>query len=381
MFPTPSTKTAQLALDTIRQVPREGIPSWLLNVMEHAAIERLAGVLPGDYRKDPEEVYLKFQQSIGTCLLDQWIPLNPLTIGSTGFEEDAKTRITATTGAEQIMCDGIPIDSPESVVEHMERFVFPAIRQAITGFDVSRRVKEIVKSETALQHRLGPAILKSGYDFVSFPTLAYYTYGYANYFQAYALYPEVIETHFSLQADLALLNNRAAARAYIEAGLPPLFRLDHDMADSHGLLVRPDTLDKLWLPHFARCLEPLLHTDVGLIWHCDGNLMQMVPRLLEVGIRGFQGFQYEDGMDYERICRMKTKAGESLVIIAGVSVTRTLPHGTPSAIQREMAWLVENGPKTGLFLGASSSITPGVPWENLVTLVEGLKYYQTQHCG
>ncbi len=65
------------------------------------------------------------------------------------------------------------------------------------------------------------------------------------------------------------------------------------------------------------------------------------------------------------------------VIIAGVSVTRTLPFGTPADVRREMGWLVENGPPTGLFLGASSSIAPGVPWENLRTLVEGLPYYQT----
>ena len=380
MFPAPSTKTAHLTLDTILQVPTNGIPSWFLNVMEHTHIERLAGVQPGEYRNSPEEVYLKYQQAIGTCLLDQWIPLNPLTIGNTGFEADAKTRNMATTGAERIVCDGIQIITPESVVEHMERYLFPGIRRAIKEFDESRRFQEIVESEIALQCRLGPAILKSGYGFVQFPTFAYDTYGYTNYFQAYALYPEVIETHFSLQADLALLNNRAAARAYIEAGLPPLFRLDHDMADSRGLLVRPDSLDKLWFPHFVRCLDPLLHTDVCLIWHCDGNLMQMVPRLLDVGIRGFQGFQYEDGMDYERICRMKTTAGDSLVIIAGVSVTRTLPQGTPSDVRREMNWLVKHGPKTGLFLGGSSSITPGVPWENLVTLVEGLKYYQSFRC-
>jgi len=380
MFPAPSTKTAHLTLDTILQVPTNGIPSWFLNVMEHTHIERLAGVQPGEYRNSPEEVYLKYQQAIGTCLLDQWIPLNPLTIGNTGFEADAKTRNMATTGTERIVCNGIQIITPESVVEHMERYLFPWIRRAITEFDESRRFQEIVESEIALQCRLGPAILKSGYGFVQFPTFAYDTYGYTNYFQAYALYPEVIETHFSLQADLALLNNRAAARAYIEAGLPPLFRLDHDMADSRGLLVRPDSLDKLWFPHFVRCLDPLLHTDVCLIWHCDGNLMQMVPRLLDVGIRGFQGFQYEDGMDYERICRMKTTAGDSLVIIAGVSVTRTLPQGTPSDVRREMNWLVKHGPKTGLFLGGSSSITPGVPWENLVTLVEGLKYYQSFRC-
>jgi hypothetical protein len=39
---------------------------------------------------------------------------------------------------------------------------------------------------------------------------------------------------------------------------------------------------------------------------------------------------------------------------------------------------VRCGPETGLFLGASSSITPGVPWQNLATLVEGLTYYRTQ---
>jgi uroporphyrinogen decarboxylase len=180
-----------------------------------------------------------------------------------------------------------------------------------------------------------------------------------------------------LQADLATLNNRAAARAYIAGDLPPLYRLDHDMADSRGTLVRPESLDRIWFPHFARCLEPLLRAGVRLIWHCDGNLMAMVPRLLEVGLHGFQGFQYEDGMDYARICRMKTREGAGLIVMGGVSVTRTLPYGTPDGVRRELRWLVENGPATGLFLGASSSITPGVPWRNVQTLVEGLKYYRT----
>jgi len=202
-----------------------------------------------------------------------------------------------------------------------------------------------------------------------------------NYFSAYALYPEAMEKGFSLQADVCLLNNRAAARAYREGNLPPLYRLDHDMADSRGTLVAPETLDRIWLPHFARCLKPLLDTDVRLIWHCDGNLMAMVPRLLEVGIRGFQGFQYEAGMDYERICRMKARDGSDLVIIAGVSVSRTLPLGTPGDVRREMKWLVENGPPTGLFLGGSSSMTPGVPWENVRVLMEGLRHYRTRGRG
>ncbi len=367
------TETAQLALDTIFQKPARGIPTWLVHIMQHEHIERLAGVQPGEYQRNPEGTYLAYLQAIGVCFLDQYIPMNPLTMGDQGYEGKERK---ATTGAEKIVVNGIVIDSPEAAIEHLERFVFPGIQSQIDGFNEDRRVKEILAGEAVIQEKLGFEILKTGYGFVRFPCFRYTTYGYENYLMAYVLYPEVMERDFSLQADLALLNNRAAARAYLEGGLPPLYRLDHDMADSRGTLVDIKSLDEIWFPHFARCLEPMLKTDVRMIWHCDGNLMEMVPRLIEVGIRGFQGFQYECGMDYEKICRMKTRDGESLIIIAGVSVTRTLPMGRPEDVKRELKWLVENGPETGLFLAGSSSVTPGVPWENIQAFIEGLKYYR-----
>jgi len=373
MLTEPLSENAQLALDTILQKPTDGVPSWLIHVMEHSQIERIAGTPPGSYREDPHAVYLAFQGAFGTCLLDQYIPDNPLSMGDHGYESARKG---ATTGAESIVVDGMVIDSPEAVVEHMERFVFPGIKKAMGEFDEERRVREIIEHERAVQEELGADMLKSGYGFVRFPGFAYGAYGYVHYFSAYALYPEVLEKGFSLQGDLSLLNNRAAARAYVEADLPPLYRLDHDIADGRGTLVTPESLDRIWLPHFARCIEPVVRAGVRLIWHCDGNLMAMVPRLLDAGLKGFQGFQYEHGMDYERICRMKARDGSDLVIIGGVSVSRTLPMGTPQDVRREVTWLVEKGPRTGLFLGGSSSITPGVPGENLDALLEGLRHYR-----
>ena len=372
------TESAQLALDTLCQAPTTGIPGKWVNIMEHAHIERLAGVLPGEYKKRPEETYVACQRAIGACLLDQYIPQNPLTIGNQGYEGKP---LTATTGAAHTVLDGLSIDGPEAVAEHLETFAFPRLKTAIAAFDETLRTREILDRERAIQKTLGPSFLKSGYGFIRFPTFAYGSYGYAPYFSAYALFPDLIETHFSLQADLSLLNNRAAARAYLEGDLPPLYRLDHDMADSRGTLASIASLDKMWFPHFTRCMEPVLKTGIRLVWHCDGNLMAMVPRLLDVGISGFQGFQYEDGMAYEKICAMKTRDGRSLIIMAGVSVTRTLPFGTPSDVKRELAWLVKNGPKTGLFLGCSSSITPGVPYDNIQTLIEGFKYYRIHGRG
>lgn len=369
----PLSETAQLALDTIHRKAVKGIPGWMLHVMEHAHIERLAGAAPGDYLRDPEPTYLAMQRNLGTCLLDQYLWDNPLTMGSQGFEGGERG---ATTGADEIVRDGILIDSPEAVVRHLEDVVFPGLQSAAASCDEAARTAEIIRHEREVQQRLGPQMLKGPYGFVRFPGLAYGSYGYVDYFSAYALYPEVMEKHFRLQADAALPNNRAAARAFREAGLPPLYRLDHDMADSRGLLVRVESLDEIWLPHFARCIEPLLREGVTLIWHCDGNLMDLVPRLLDAGVKGFQGFQYEDGMDYASICRMKARDGDDLVIFAGSSVTTTLPMGTPADVRDELRFLVENGPPTGLFLGGSSSIAPGVPWENLQTLAEGMKYYR-----
>ncbi|HPD13323.1 MAG TPA: uroporphyrinogen decarboxylase family protein [Planctomycetota bacterium] len=369
------TENTRLALDTILRRPTRGIPTWMLHIMEHSTIERLAGAASGEYRRDPSRVYLAMQRAVGACMIDQFIPDNPLSMGAQGFESHEKG---ATTGAERVVLDGLEITGPEAVAEHLERFEFPRLRKAAAEFDEARRTADILRGEAAVQATLGPDILKAPYAVARFPCFRYGAYGYAPYFMAYALYPEVMERDFSLQADLALRNNRAVARAYREGNLPPLLRLDHDMADSRGTLVDVRSLDRLWFPHFTRCLEPLVRSDVRLIWHCDGNLMEMVPRLLDVGLRGFQGFQYECGMDYERICRMKAKDGSELVILAGVSVSTTLPYGTPDDVRRELRWLVEAGPRTGLFLGASSSITPGVPWHNLRALVEGLAYYRAR---
>ena len=140
-FPPPATETAQLALDTILHKPATGIPAWLLNVMEHRHIERIAGAPPGAYRQDPDGVYIAMQQRLGTCLLDQYLATNPLTMGDAGYERDAERRGSATSGVGSIVCDGMLIDSPESVVEHMEQFVFPRLQQSMAVFDEDSRVR------------------------------------------------------------------------------------------------------------------------------------------------------------------------------------------------------------------------------------------------
>jgi len=367
---------ARLAWDTIDLKPTDGIPTFMVHVMDVPFIEDFTGHARGEFRRDHEKVYLEFQDRCGCCMIDQYIPDNPLTMGREGFDD--LTPRSATTGAARVVLDGIEIDSPEAVVEHMERFAFPRLVQEAkdAAADLDRMASEIIQGELDVQRKFGLDILKVPYR-SAFPGLGYYGYGYENYFAAYALYPEVMEKAFSLQADYSVLVNQAIARAVADGHLPPLVRLDHDMADSRGTLVDVRSLDRIYFPHFARAIEPLLNAGIRCIWHCDGNLSAMVPRLLAAGVGGFQGFQYEDGMDYVNICRMRDRDGGPLLIIAGVSVTRTLPMGGKQDVIDHMNWLVANGPPVGMFLGPSSSVVPGTSSENIRTMIEGLQYFRT----
>lgn len=369
---------ARLAWDTFDLKTTKGIPSWMLHVMDVPFMEEMTGHAPGEYARNPGKVYLAFQRLAGACYIDQYIPTNPMTMSHTGF--DAATTRTATTGAAEIILDDIRIDSPEAVLEHLEKVVLPRRVRQIAAFDPddSAEIDKLIASECAVQQLFGPDLLKGPYSdgFQSFPTFHNYTYGYENYFMAYAMCPELMERDFAVAGDLAVLQNHRAARAIVQGGLPRLVRLDYDMADSRSTLVNIRSLDKIWFPHLERAIRPFLEAGIRLIWHCDGNLMEMVPRLLAVGIGGFQGFQYEDGMDYEQICRMTDRDGNPLFILAGASVTRTLPFGTREDVIREMKWLVRHGPKVGLMLGGSSSVVPGTSRENIRAVIEGLIYYQ-----
>jgi hypothetical protein len=376
-------RRAQLAWDTIAMKPARGVATWMFHTMDIPFIEQETGRKAGDFKRDPDGVYLALQDKAGCCFIDQYIPTNVLTMGQHGFE--SSTQRSATTGADQIVRDGMVIDSPEAAAEHMERVLMPQRTAEIAALrqgNADEQVRKLIERESSVQARFGPEILKGPYDgFGCFPHLHYGRYGYADYFMAYALYPELMERDFAQQADLAVLRNTLSARAIIEGGLPRLVRLDHDMVDSRGPLVSLKSLERIWWPHFARSIKPLLEAGVRLIWHCDGNQMPVIPMLLEAGIGGFQGFQYEDGMDYVAICRMKDRRGGPLFIVGGVSVTRTLPFGSPSDVRDQLKWLVENGPPAGLMLGPSSSIVPGVPHENLRAFMEGLNYYRLHGRG
>jgi hypothetical protein len=353
-----------------RQGREDGIPSWMLFPLDVTWAERLLGEPPGTYFQDPIDMEIRKMQACRTAFMDQMV---------TAPEHQVESGFGGRLPWEPFELDGIAIDGPEAVCEHMERVVIQGLERAIG--DVERTNPDLVRAFVGemkeSQRLLGPDILRVPYGFINGkPVLRYFQYGYEWYLMFYALYPTVQAEAFRLEGELSRLQNQALAAALIEHDMPRLVRWDHDMTDSRGSLVDMDSLDRMYFPAMERAAEPLLERGIRIIWHCDGNVNDYIPRLLDIGFSGFQGFQYECGVDYPAVAEMSTRDGEPLTIIAGGSVTTTLVHGTPEDVHREVDWVVENSGDAYLALGGTSSICPGTPHENIDALLEAIQYYQ-----
>ena len=59
-------------------------------------------------------------------------------------------------------------------------------------------------------------------------------------------------------------------------------------------------------------MEPLVEHNIGVIWHCDGNIHPILDDILDLGVMGLQGFEEEHGVPYGEMVKLRTgPAGRS----------------------------------------------------------------------
>ena len=88
-------------------------------------------------------------------------------------------------------------------------------------------------------------------------------------------------------------------------------------------------------------IEPLVDAGVRLIHHCDGDVRPVVDDYIAIGFSGFQGFQYELGVDPYESEQRRSRLGEELLFFTGLSVSRTLPFGTPEDVRDEVDYFLD----------------------------------------
>jgi hypothetical protein len=242
----------------------------------------------------------------------------------------------------------------------------PDPEQVAESFDLEVAYTEFAAEFRASQQRCGD-ILWCPADWSMIPKALWYAeYGYESALVALALYPERFRKLIQVSAVRGRQRAVLRARAIREGIHPRAILTGEDLCTQRGPMVSPEYLRREYLPLLEYTLEPLLEVGAKVVWHCDGDCRSLLPDVMSCGIGGLQGFQSECGMDLEWIVDLRTRSGDPLLIFGPLSVTKTLPHGTPADVRAEVRRAMAIcRDKASLVFFTSNTITPDTPLDNI----------------
>jgi len=254
----------------------------------------------------------------------------------------------------------------ESLLAEIESL--PAPEELEASFDEEKAYAEFSAEFKAKQVQCGDIVWCPADWRVIPKALWYQEYGYETALTTLALYPDRYRKLIQVSATKARQKAILRARAIREGISPRAFLTGEDLCSQQGPMVSPDYLRREYFPLLEYTLEPLLEVGAKIVWHCDGNYRPLLDDVMACGIAGLQGFQRECGMELEWIVDLRTRKGEPLIIFGPISVTTTLPHGTPDDVRAEVHRAMDLcRDRASLVFFTSNTIIPDVPLENIKT--------------
>ncbi|MEI6513921.1 MAG: GNAT family N-acetyltransferase [bacterium] len=259
--------------------------------------------------------------------------------------------------------------SPEDVRDLIE--AMPDSDSLVNSSEFEQHADQYAKHLMSLRDRSrGEILFLGGFSMPDF--MGGYNWGFTNYLSAFELYPEHLQRYFEIRGESARLFNMCVAEGIKKYSLAPFVYGGDDICYNEGPLCSIKTLEKMYFPNLARAVQPLHDAGIGVIWHCDGNVLPIMDQLInDVGVAGFQGFQEETGCTLEHIVTKRRRDGKKLILWGSISVTKTLPYGTIDDVKKDVERCFKvAAPGGGFALASSSSILPETPVGNIFAMYD-----------
>ena len=178
-------------------------------------------------------------------------------------------------------------------------------------------------------------------------------------------YPEIV--HYCLENlfELAYQNTSRILEAI--PGKVTYCYVAEDLGGQNRLMFSPKYIREYLFPGMRRMIELVHQAGAYVFHHGDGNITEILPELIDLGIDILNPIQWRAaGMDRRRL---KQKYGDFVVFHGGMDNQYTLPFGSPADVQREV---IENfqilGEDGGYILAPCHNIQPNTPIENILMM-------------
>ena len=195
--------------------------------------------------------------------------------------------------------------------------------------------------------------------------------GYERLLMDFSLNPDLAECILEIPYRYHL----TAAKKLVEMGVDMIW-IGDDVGMQTGMLISPRHWRKFLKPRLATFIAELkaINPQVKVAYHSDGNVMAIVPELIEIGLDVLNPIQ-PNCLDP---AELKRRFGDRLCFWGSIDEQHTLPFGTPAQVRAEVLDRLDTiGRDGGLILGPTHHVQLDTPLENfwaLVSTITGTRY-------
>jgi uroporphyrinogen decarboxylase len=181
-------------------------------------------------------------------------------------------------------------------------------------------------------------------------------------FQTALLMPYLHPDRFAAIMERLLRHDLQEIEIFLQLGVDGIFFSD-DWGTQQGLIMGRDD----WLRHFApayeRLFRPVAQAGKDIWFHSCGNIMELIPQLLALGVNVLNPVQ-SSVLD---IGELAQRFGGRICFFGGLDTQHFLPKADPASTARQIRTLAKTlGRSEGGYIGGTShTILPDVPLENV----------------
>ncbi|MCP4763436.1 MAG: hypothetical protein GY870_16810 [archaeon] len=179
---------------------------------------------------------------------------------------------------------------------------------------------------------------------------------------------EYVERILDIFADYSVQITKELSKRDIDC-----FWLDDDLCMNNGFLTHPKFIKKLWIPRTKAMLKPLIDKGIPIYMHCCGNVEELIPIIIDMGITALHPIQPNCNDIYE----LKKKYHGKMTLVGNMDLAGVLSFGTPSEVAEDTKKHIDNlSPRGGYVVCSSHSIVDSVPPENYVAMVKATQTHK-----
>lgn len=145
------------------------------------------------------------------------------------------------------------------------------------------------------------------------------------------------------------------------------FHFGDDWGQQKGLIMGPGYWKRFIKPRMARMYERIKNKGRIVSQHSCGDIQNVFPDLIEIGLDIYQTFQPEI---YD-LKQVKREYGKYLTFNGGISTQRLLPFASPEEVKRVARETIKLMGDGGGYIASPTHALPGdIPSENVLALIE-----------